>query len=228
MRLLKLLSLELACFLSLFLVVPAAACEPIADFWFIEDVSLNASELPQGIQVMVADSDQAGLQLGNQTDQPLYVMSLGHRERLVFTGTPDAHYLARLRMAHEAAAYMVAPRSQALKYLNWAALKDLDAALQELNPPTFEPPAPQISLPMPQTSELLLVHGEFVYQVPFTVTYRLNDEFTTNNCPEMFVRQPASTGPEATQPANQIAWWLWLIGLGALVVLLWLLVRRRK
>jgi hypothetical protein len=177
-------------------VRPTKAYEPEADFWYVETVTLDTSGLPaefhvytginsspeqfsEGVWLSTNSPDvspRAMIYLINRSKTPVYVMSLEHRDRLVME-TPDANFEARVKMAHEAASYLVRPGSGEIFTLNWEALRDLDASLTELNPPTFETPPADLTAPAPQHSELLLVYGEQVVLIPFTISYSVNPNF---------------------------------------------------
>jgi len=77
--------------------------------------------------------------------------------------------------AHEVASYLVAPDKPA--YLSMEALADLDPNLADQNVLTFDPPPIDVSIPAAKSSELLLVYGGQMIEVPFMLAYTLNTGF---------------------------------------------------
>lgn len=158
-------------------VPPVRAYEPGRDYWFIEQITLGSTTLPEGVIIGTSDparSPRGYLILENQTKTPLYVMSLNYRDVLVMV-TPDPDWKTRVNLAHEAASYLVRPDKPA--YLQMDALIDLDPSLVDHNVLTFDPPSAELTIPTPQSSELLLVYAENAIEVPFTITYNLNQGF---------------------------------------------------
>ena len=93
----------------------ATADESPPDYWYIETVTLDAAGLPSDFHVFSgnaspeqvgegvwlttsnpAKSPRAAIYLINHSPQPIYVMSLEYRDRLVMS-TPDQSYDARVR-----------------------------------------------------------------------------------------------------------------------------------
>jgi hypothetical protein len=217
---------------------PVKAIESQMDYWFNESFSVSNMELPVGIVVRSSDPDSQTrrfLILENQSDILLFVLSLNYKDVLVME-TPDPNWKARVIGAHEVASYLVAPTRPA--YLNMEALTDLDHSLVDQNGLSFEPPPTDAAIPALQNSELLLVYGEQVFQVPFTVSYSLNAQF--DNGTQSYVPRLANTQaadqPSATPtqqadvPAARVTWNnIMLIGLVSTAVLLiagWLVWRR--
>lgn len=177
------------------------ACEPVPDFWYVETVTLDTSGLPDDFHIYSdvggspeqlaeevwlrtnnpTSSRRAMIYLVNRSKTPVYIMSLVHRDRLVMA-TPDENYAARLRMAHEAASYLVRSDAGEIIALEWNQLKDLDASLSDPNPRTFETPPADSTPPVAQYSELLMVYGDQVILLPFTISYSLNKEFNIDDC----------------------------------------------
>jgi hypothetical protein len=153
------------------------AFEPTMDYWFIETLTVGDVELPAGVEILVSNPSyqpRGFLILNNQTETLLYVLSLGYKDVLVMA-TPDPDWKARVNGAHEVASYLVAPDKPA--YLSMEALADLDPNLADRNVLTFGPPPIDVSIPAAQSSELLLVYGEQVIEVPFMLAYTLNTGF---------------------------------------------------
>jgi hypothetical protein len=226
---------------------PVVTYEPEAGYWYVEMVTLDESELPSEFHIYTGESspEQFGegvwlttnnpeanprstIYLINRLKEPIYVLSLEYRDRLVMA-TPDENYAARVRMAHEVASYLVRPDSGEVFELNWEALMDLDASLTDPNPPTFEPLSADATPPAAQHSELLLVVGEQVVLLPFTVSYAVNQNFKINEhvgpagIPEPTSALPGDHAPNAGQ---WIA--LALVGLGLAGAIAWLAWRWRK
>lgn len=188
-------------FLSALSFHPALACEPVKDFWYAEVFSLAPLTLPEGIVISPSDPQQlpcGWIAIYNQNEQPLFVMSLGYRDKLVLTSTPDPDYPARLRLAHEVASYTVGGRRPALM-LEMPALTDLDHSLQDRNVMDYtRPDTSTLEIPASQSSELLLVYNEQVIQVPFTLSYQINQHFNPNTCSQGPAGPAQATPPPAT------------------------------
>lgn len=182
-------------------VKPVIACEPTPDNWYVEMVTLDASglapdfhvyrydgsnpeQLSEGVWLTTNDpssSRRAIIYLINRSQEAVYVLSLVYRDRLIME-TPDENYEARVRMAHEVASYLVRPDTGEVLALVWEAMMDLDHSLVEVNRPTFDHPPADIVPPDPQHSELLLVYGERVVVLPFTISYSVNQDFDIGDC----------------------------------------------
>ena len=150
------------------------AIEPSKGYWFIETLTLGDVELPAGVVIRASDpkvQPRGFLALENQTKNLLYVLSLGYKDVLVMK-TPDPNYKNRVNGAHEVASYLVAPDRPA--NLGMEALTDLDRDLEDKNVSSINPPPVNVPIPATQSSELLLVHGDQVLIIPFTVSYALN------------------------------------------------------
>ncbi len=160
---------------------PAQAYEPEMDYWFIETFTLDEADLPEGVTIAVSDpaeSPRSHLVVRNQTDTPLYVMSLNYKDVLVMA-TPDPGWKDWVDLAHEAAAYLALPERPAA--LSMEALVDLDKSLVDQNVLTFELPPEGLAIPSAQRSELLIVYQGQVIEVPFTITYSLNTAFNNGS-----------------------------------------------
>jgi len=174
---------------------PVMAYEPDPNFWYVETVTLDASGLPPDFHVYTAESNagqlgegvwlttnnpasslQATIYFINNSETPIYVLSLEYRDRLVMA-TPDESYAARVRTAHEVASYLIPPTLGLVDGLVWEELKDLDHSLIGLNPPSFNPLPAEVVPPPVQHSELLMVYGEQVVLLPFTISYTVNQNF---------------------------------------------------
>ncbi|OGO68911.1 MAG: hypothetical protein A2Z49_05530 [Chloroflexi bacterium RBG_19FT_COMBO_56_12] len=190
--------------LAMLLGVPAQqvmACEPFPDNWYIETVTLDTSGLPadfhiysdvdsspeqlsEGVWLTTnnpASSRRAMIYLINRSKTPVYIMSLEYRDRLVMA-TPDANFAARVKMAHEAASFLVRPNSGEVFTLEWEALMDVDHSLIDPNLPRFEYPPADTAPPAAQHSDLLMVYGDQVILLPFTISYSVNKDFNIDDC----------------------------------------------
>jgi hypothetical protein len=155
----------------------AKATEPKMDYWFIETLMPAAVRLPAGVEIRASNPSsqlRADFVIENKTQTPLYVMSLGYKDVLVMT-TPDPNWKARVNGAHEAASFIAVPGRQA--NLDMPALTDLDKNLVDRNVLSGDPPLENTPVPAAQSSELLLVYGEQVIEVPFMLTYSPNTHF---------------------------------------------------
>jgi hypothetical protein len=219
-------------------VHPARAFEPIKDYWFIEMITVSDVELPSGVEILASDPSsqpRGSLVLSNQSETPLYVMSLRYKDVLAMA-TPDSNWKTRLIGAHEVASYLVAPERPANLYIE--ALVDLDPNLVDRNVLSINPPPPDASIPAEQSSELLLVYAEQVIEMPFTLGYALNTKFDNGSGANQYqiatVQATNNASATATQQAelsaarvmrNNIV----VIGLAATAILLiggWLVWRR--
>jgi len=213
------------------------ASEPRMDYWFIETLTIGEVELPGGVAIRVSAptvQPRGYLTLENPTESLLYVLSLSYKNVLVME-TPDPNWKARVNGAHEVASYLVAPNQPA--YLSMDALTDLDRNLADRNVLTFDPPPASKAIPDAQSSELLLVYGEQVIEVPFTITYALNINFDNGSqaYPDGMANTPSTDDASATAtqqaeaPATRVAWnntlVIGLAGLAGLFVIGWLVWR---
>jgi hypothetical protein len=161
----------------LLVIRPVSASEPGKDYWFNETLTVGDVDLPAGVVIRVSDpaaTPRGYLDLENQTETLLYVLSLDYKDALVMK-TSDPNYKVRVNGAHEVASYLVAPNRPA--HLGMQALADLDRDLVDKNVLSSSPPPENTPIPAAQNSELLLVYDGQVMVVPFTVTYALNAHF---------------------------------------------------
>jgi hypothetical protein len=181
------------------------ACIPGMDDGYIVTITVDNVELPEGILIHPCPADigtQGCLKLENSTETILYIMSLNYKDILVMQ-TPDPNWKSRVGMAHEAASYLVS--SNRPLYLNMDALSDLDSNLVDQKVLIINPPPGNATIPNAQNSELLLVYDGQVIEVPFTVSYALNEDFDngseafTTSTKNVLVTEIASA--TATQPA---------------------------
>jgi hypothetical protein len=155
----------------------ATGFTPAMDYWFIETLKVGDVELPAGVDIIASNPSmqtRGYMLLNNRTETLLYVMSLGYKDGLVMA-TPDPIWKARVSGAHEAASYLAALDRPA--YLTIEALTDLDHNLVDRNVLSNDPPPEDVSVPAAQKSELLLVYGGQVIEVPFTLAYLPNTHF---------------------------------------------------
>jgi hypothetical protein len=180
---------------------PAMACEPYPDYWFVETFKVEEVALPEGVEILASDpaaQERGYLSLNNQTETLLFVLSLSYKDVLVME-TPDPNWKSRVNMAHEVASYLVVPDRPTI--LDMEKLTDLDRNLVDRNVLELNPPPADVVIPAAQHSELLLVSGEQVIEVPFTLTYTLNTNFESgaDGC----VQWPLSV--QSTDNANATA-----------------------
>jgi hypothetical protein len=215
-----------------------SASEPGMDDWYIETITVDNVELPEGISIQPCPPDvkaQGCLKLENSTEAILYILSLNYKDILVMQ-TPDPIWKSRVGMAHEVASYLVSP-SRPL-YLNMDALTDLDRNLVDKSVLAFDPPPENVTIPNAQSSELLLVYDGQVIEVPFTVSYALNKDFdhgsgayqtSTENVPAIEVANttatPQAVASEAQGERNTVIV-IGLVGAAALFAMGWLAWRR--
>jgi hypothetical protein len=157
----------------------------------------------------------------NANASPVYVMSLGYKDMLVMP-TPDPGWKSRVAGAQEAASYLVAPNRPA--QLNIEALTDLDHELKDSNVLSIAPPPDGQPVPEAQSSELLLVYGDQVIEVPFTLSYMLNAQFDNGMAPPTTpIKTVQAADPVRLLQARDVI--LLISGLAAALLLAWL-VRR--
>jgi hypothetical protein len=213
------------------------------DDWYIETITLDNVELPEGISIHPCSPDdetQGCLYLENKNETILYIMSLNYKDILVML-TPDPNWKSRVNMAHEAASYLVS--SSRPLYLNMDALTDLDSNLVDKNVLTFDPPSENVPIPNAQSSELLLVYDGQVIEVPFKVSYALNKDFghsaeayqaSTENAPAKQITSVAATPQAVASEAlgeRSTVIVIGLVGMAALFAagwLVWRMVGRRN
>jgi hypothetical protein len=214
------------------------ASEPGMDDGYIETITVDNVELPEGVSIHACPPDietQGCLTLENSTETILYIMSLNYKDILVMQ-TPDPNWKSRVGMAHEAASYFVS--SNRPLYLTMDALSDLDSNLVDQKALTFKPPPDNATIPNVQSSELLLVYDGQVIEVPFTVSYELTEDFekgseayktSTEKIPlientRATVTQPAVVSDAQVESSTVIV--IGLAGVAALFVAGWLAWRR--
>jgi len=213
------------------------------NYLFIETLVVQDVVLPPGVIIRVSDTatqPQIVLVIENQTETMLFVLSLSYKDVLVME-PPDPDWKNRINLAHEVASYLAAPTRSV--YLNMAALTDLDQNLVDHNEMIFSPPAADTAIPAPQKSELLLVYGEQVLLVPFTLSYSLNTHYDDGSqAYEQWMAYTQATDDartSATQQALKSASQartsnmtvIGLLGFTALAIVTWLVWRglsRRK
>jgi len=214
------------------------ASEPGMDDWYIETITVDNVELPEGISILPCPPDvetQGCLKLENNTETILYIMSLNYKDILVMQ-TPDPNWKSRVDMAHEAASYLVS--SSRPLYLNMDALTDLDRNLVDKSVPAFDPPPQNVTTPNAKNSELLLVFDGQVIEVPFMVSYASNNDFgngpeasqtLTENVPATDI-DSASATPQAVASEARVersfTIFIGLVGVAALFAAGWLAWRR--
>ncbi len=208
-----------------------------AQAWFSETITLGEVNLPAGLQVSASASPdgRAYLSISNQTSTALFILSLTYKDTLVMV-TPDPLWKERVGMAHEVASFLV--KAQAARLLAVDALADLDPALKDNNVVSSSPPPAGTAIPAAQASELLLVYAGQVYEVPFTVTYRLNPRLE-NASPGLnqaqVSTQASPTAKMIQETAQPLAWveqypslWVGLLFGALLGVSLWLVWRIKR
>jgi len=211
------ITILLVCCASLIFPQPAMACEPVPDYWFQETVEFAKVSLPDGfylyeqgmplpeppphgIWLSAADPAQTArtfISLVNQNEEPIFVLSLRYRDVLVME-TPDPNWERRVDMAHEVASYLAVAGTRQILSLEMETLIDLDPALQDPNVLDISPPDPNLTIPSSQSSELLLVYQHQVIVVPFSITYRLNENFDNGRCEEWWASANATAAADST------------------------------
>jgi hypothetical protein len=222
------------------------AFEPDPNVWFVETVSFEPADLPPDFHIYTGESSpeqlaegvwlstntpdtslQAMITLINRSEEPVYILSLEYMDRLIMA-TPDEAFGARLRAAHEVASYLVRPNSGEVFALTWEAMVDLDDALKDVNLPVFEAPPAGLTPPEPQHSELLMVYGEQVILLPFTVSYAINENFSMEGSPgPAGVAEPTEAPAEPRGIAAIDPFVLLVIGIGSVILIAWAILQWR-
>lgn len=195
---------------------PARACEPYPDYWFAEQVVFEPFTLPEELSIFPGSPDTnvvSIIYLTNPTETPLFVMQPALRASLM-PEAADASLEERIRLAHEAAAYTAIGKLPLT--LDGPALRGLDPKLEERNQKGYSrPPLDQLTLPEPQYSALLLVYGEQVFWLPFTIEYLEKPTFRTDEGCQELMRGPSANIAAAVQRSLpellRAYWWLPLI-----------------
>lgn len=187
------------------LTKPVGAFELNLDYWFIETFTLGAVVLPDGVTITTSDpatTPRGYLLLENKTKTLLFVLSLEYKDMLVMT-TPDPNWKNRINGAHEVASYLASPDHAVV--LEMEALADLDHALKDQNVLQYELAEETAPVPASQSSELLLVYGAQVIEVPFTISYSPNTEFDNGIEANREYMARAESTISATLKATQMA-----------------------
>jgi hypothetical protein len=183
----------------------ARAFESNRDFWFIEIYTLGDVQLPEGVSISTSDPQgepRGYILLENQTETLLFVLSLGYKDVLVME-TPDPNWKDRVNGAHEVASYLVVPDRPAV--LDMQALSDLDHTLRDINVVDDAPPDEDTPVPEPQISELLLVYGDQVLEVPFVISYALIPLYDTGvQANQESIASAESTIDTGIKPTEQV------------------------
>ncbi len=174
---------------------PAEACEPWPDYWFVETFAIESGEWPETIIVAVnPESAVRGyLSIENNSATPLYILPREARQNIIATEEPifaGEGMLAEESAAEEyllsdivpgLAAYILTAGQYASLTISIEELPSLDPRLEDRNVLDFTRPG-FVEMPAGQRSKLLLVDDGELYEVTFTISYKLNPNFAPGDC----------------------------------------------
>lgn len=173
----------------------AEACEPWPDHWFVEILAIESGEWPAAIKVAVnPESAVRGcLAIENNSAIPLYILPRQARQNIIVTKEPifaGEEMLAEESAAEEnllpdrvpgLAAYILSAGQYASLNISIEELLILDPRLEDRNVLDFTRPG-FVEMPASQRSELLLVYDGELYEVTFTISYKLKPNFAPGTC----------------------------------------------
>lgn len=173
----------------------AETCEPCPDYWFVETFAIESGEWPEAISVAVNPGSAARgyLSIKNNSDIPLYIFHREARQNIIVTEEPafaGEEMLAEEYAAEEyllsdkvpeLAAYILTSGQYDSLILSIEGLPTLDPRLEDRNVLDFTRPG-FVEMPAGQRSELLLVYDGELYEVTFTISYKLNANFAPVDC----------------------------------------------
>jgi hypothetical protein len=193
---------------------PALACEPEGDYWFVEVFGYQVEGLPEVIRIETSDEykTRGFLVIINDSDSPVYVLPREAHSQIVVTEEPtgvEANMVEEDRVIEEQILFDKAPElavftipSNKPLTLSIDGLMEIDIRLEDHNVFDYTRPA-FVVLPPNIRSEMYLVHEEAFYEVTFTVTYLLNENYSPRDCNEYWDEMEASMS--ATEAAEAAA-----------------------
>ena len=192
---LRVLSFLLLPTLLLTTACSAETCEPWPDYLFVETFTIESGEWPDAIIIAVKPESAARgyLSIENNSDIPLYIFPREARQNIIVTEEPafaGEEMLAEEYTAEEnllsdkvpgLAAYVVTAGQYDSLTFSIEELLIIDPRLEDRNVLDFTRPG-FVEMPAGQRSELLLVYGGELYEVTFTISYKLNANFAPVDC----------------------------------------------
>lgn len=210
--------------------ISAQDCTPTTDYLFLEEYQINKiePELPPELHIDNAPLSKRGyLELSNQGNQPAYLVPRSEYPAIITesSSTGDIEGLAEDDLSSEiillpeevpehASLIIEENSSFELNIQNIPSL--VDNRFKDHNIITGSRGS-FIVVPPPQRTEFYLVYAEQLYEITFTITYKMNTVFEGVTCEDQTNLVPTQVVQlEAGTPSEQsIAYWV----LGTLVVI---------
>ena len=172
--LLSLLAMELAHIKLVFIY----ACDPAYQL-FRENYDLDTSEVPLKVDI----TGNGALNIYNRTDQPLYLVSA--MQFHLVKDDPNWFDKQTIKQNKNEPPFLI--ESRRANNISLRHLYILDPNInQDANLEVTSHPNP-IYLPPPQSSQLHLVLGAEQFEVPFTVSYKINRDVDVTGCGSPFL-----------------------------------------
>ena len=202
-----------------------AECTPRADYWFLEAYEINSIKpaLPIEIQVDLSPMDRRGyLRITNSGEGLLYLLPRDAYADVVVESrgldisdaladedqVSQTVFLVDLVPAHASAAIETG-QELVLDIDNIPRL--VDDRLEDHNILT-ESWSSFIVIPPPLRTELYLVYGEQIYEITFTIRYRLNMGFEGKNCSADIQPIPTRSIQVYEETATDTYLGMWILG----------------
>jgi hypothetical protein len=201
----------------------AAECTPTADYWFLEEYAINSLDppLPADIRIETFPLDRRGsLRISNHGQDMLYLLPRGAYPEVVVAmrgegvsealaeDEPVSQTVFLPERAPGVASALIEPgQAMVLDIDNIPAL--VDDRLEDHNIRS-ETRSSFISVPPPLRTELYLVYDEQIYEVTFTVRYRVNMGFEGKACEPVgeIVSTPSAQLTAQSPPEASLAGWV--------------------
>ncbi len=209
--------------------ISAQECTPITDYLFLEEYQINKiePELPPELHIDRAPLGKRGyLQIINQANQPAYLVPRSEYTAIITesSSTGDIEGLAEDDLSSEiillpevvpghASLIIEENASFELNIQNIPSL--VDDRFEDHNIVTGSRDS-FIVVPPPQRTDFYLVYAEQLYEITFTITYKVNTGFEGVTCEDQTLVPTQVVQVEAGTPSEQsIAYW----ALGILIVI---------
>ncbi|MBU0482782.1 MAG: hypothetical protein ABIG63_10345 [Chloroflexota bacterium] len=174
---------------------PTEACEPWPDYWFVETFAIESGEWPEAITVAVSpESTVRGyLSIENNSATPLYILPRAARQHIIATEEPIFAWEGMLAEESAAEEYLLSDQVPGLAAYILTAGQYASLTLYIKDLPTLDPRLEDrnvldftrlgfVEMPAGQRSELLLVYDGDLYEITFTISYKLNPNFAPGDC----------------------------------------------
>ena len=194
------------------------ACEPTGDQWFVESFTLEEARLPEAVLIQAAALDRYGsyVHVENLSNEPLYIVPRDALQIITFLestsiSNTDQENIGGLLIEESSldqvpglAAYVLpSEKYPSGVVLYFSALEELDPQLVDQRNWDFSPRPSGVGIPQDDYSIIILVYGGKLYEIPFTITYRINENFSADDCSKWWSSMEATEQAryEATQAA---------------------------